>query len=198
VIPTDVREIIGPVPQGLYKMMPSVPFIVLDEQRIRVQDKVEERNLAACLFGLEQSSSSQELFSLGESLNTWMSQTKEYEELRREFSQVFEYSIKPGHTNQPFPNPFKGETMLAEKVNRWIAEYKAEGKIEGRVEGKVEGRAEGKVEGRAEGIVLSLKRLITKNTISIEEAKTEIEELEKNGVLNQEEVKRISRELGIR
>jgi flagellar biosynthesis/type III secretory pathway protein FliH len=100
--------------------------------------------------------------------------------------------------------------MLAEKVNRWIAEYKAEGKIEGRVEGreegkvegraegKVEGREEGKVEGRAEGIVLSLKRLITKNTISIEEAKTEIEELEKNGVLNQEEVKRVSRELGIR
>jgi len=34
----------------------------------------------------------------------------------------------------PIPNPFRGGTMLTEKVNRWISEYKAEGKAEGRFE----------------------------------------------------------------
>jgi len=31
--------------------------------------------------------------------------------------------------------------MLADRVNRWIAEYKAEGRAEGRAEGKTEGMA---------------------------------------------------------
>ena len=42
--------------------------------------------------------------------------------------------------------------MLAERVNKWIAEYKAEGKAEGIAEGKAKGIAEGKAEGIAEGI----------------------------------------------
>jgi len=42
--------------------------------------------------------------------------------------------------------------MLAERVNKWIAEYKAEGKAEGIAEGKAKGIAEGKAKGKAEGI----------------------------------------------
>jgi len=41
--------------------------------------------------------------------------------------------------------------MLAERVNKWIAEYKAEGKAEGIAEGKAKGIAEGKAKGIAEG-----------------------------------------------
>ena len=37
--------------------------------------------------------------------------------------------------NIPIPNPFLGGTMLAEKVDKWIAAYKAEGKAEGKKEG---------------------------------------------------------------
>ncbi len=33
--------------------------------------------------------------------------------------------------------------MLAEKVDKWIAAYKAEGRAEGKAEGKTEGRREG-------------------------------------------------------
>ena len=37
--------------------------------------------------------------------------------------------------------------MLADRVNKWIAEYKAEGKAEGIAEGKAKGKAEGIAEG---------------------------------------------------
>ena len=61
--------------------------------------------------------------------------------------------------------------MLAEKVDKWIAAYKAEGRAEGKAEGKeegkaegraegiVEGRAEGKTEGRREGMATILRRM---------------------------------------
>jgi predicted transposase/invertase (TIGR01784 family) len=35
--------------------------------------------------------------------------------------------------------------MLAERVNKWIEEYKAQGKAEGLAEGKAEGRLEERV-----------------------------------------------------
>ena len=50
--------------------------------------------------------------------------------MHRVFSLFFKNRLKRDD-NIPIPNPFRGGTMLAEKVNRWIAEYKAEGKAEG-------------------------------------------------------------------
>jgi predicted transposase/invertase (TIGR01784 family) len=53
--------------------------------------------------------------------------------------------------------------MLAERVNKWIAQYKAEGREEGRIQGKQDGRREGKlegkVEGKLEGMATILKRM---------------------------------------
>lgn len=53
--------------------------------------------------------------------------------------------------------------MLAERVNKWIAQYKAEGRKEGKEEGKkeglLEGRVEGKLEGKLEGMATILKRM---------------------------------------
>ena len=62
--------------------------------------------------------------------------------MHRVFSLFFKNRLKRDD-NIPIPNPFRGGTMLAEKVNRWIAEYKAEGKAEGKAEYKAEGKAEG-------------------------------------------------------
>ena len=79
---------------------------------------------------------------------------EELEELRKDFSLVFEYSILPGHEEINNPNPFRGDTMISEKINRWIAEYKAEGK------------AEGRAEGRAEGIIILLKEHLLNNRLT--------------------------------
>jgi hypothetical protein len=51
---------------------------------------MEVRNLAAWLFGLEQSSGPMELFELGENLNRWMETDPNLESMRRDFSLYFE------------------------------------------------------------------------------------------------------------
>ena len=101
---------------------------------------MEVRNLAACLFGLEQSSGPMEMFKLGENLNRWMETDPNLESMRRDFSLYFESTLKRDE-EKTITNPFQGGNMLAERVNKWIAEYKAEGKAEGIQAGKQEERA---------------------------------------------------------
>lgn len=137
----DIKETIV-VPEALARFIPSVPYLLIDELRLSVHHLIEVRNLAACLFGLEQSAGPNELVELGFRLNQWMESDTELTTMRKDFSLFFENTLKRDH-DIPIPNPFLGGTMLAEKVNCWIAEYKAEGKEEGKVEGKEEGRIEG-------------------------------------------------------
>ena len=114
-----------------------------------------------------------------------MAKREDLEELRKDFSLVFEYSIVPGHTEIKNPNPFRGEAMISEKINRWIAEYKAEGK------------AEGRTEGRIEGIIISFKEYLQNKRFTKEEVRADIERLHKNGVISQDDLQHVIRELGI-
>jgi len=52
--------------------------------------------------------------------------------MRRDFSLFFANTFMRDQ-DIPIPNPFVRGTMLAEKVDTWIAAYKAEGRIEGMV-----------------------------------------------------------------
>ncbi len=61
-------------------------------------------------------------------------------DMRRDFSLFFENTFMRDQ-DIPIPNPFVGGTMLAEKVDKWIAAYKVKGKAEGRIEGRIEGMA---------------------------------------------------------
>lgn len=70
------------------------------------------------------------MLNLGVKLNKWLEIEPHMESMRRDFSLFFEKTIKRDN-NIPIPNPFCGGTMLAEKVDQWIAGYKAEGKSEG-------------------------------------------------------------------
>ncbi|MCQ1539415.1 hypothetical protein FTO68_10535 [Methanocalculus taiwanensis] len=118
------------MPDPLLRFKPSVPYLLVDELRLSVHDLVEVRNLAASLFGLEQLSGSDDLFLLGERLNIWMSMNPDLDSLRRDFLIFFENTLKTDEYNN-LPNPFSGDPMLQERVKRWKAELRAEGKAEG-------------------------------------------------------------------
>jgi predicted transposase/invertase (TIGR01784 family) len=160
-VPHDIRETIL-MPKPVSRFIPSVPYLLIDELRLSVHHLMEVRNLAACLFGLEQSSEPLELFELGARLNRWMQTDPILDSMRRDFSLFFENTLKRDD-DISISNPFQGGTMLAERVNKWIAQYKAEGREEGRIQGKQEGRLEGKlegkVEGKLEGMATILKRM---------------------------------------
>jgi flagellar biosynthesis/type III secretory pathway protein FliH len=89
--------------------------------------------------------------------------------------------------------------MLADKVERWVKEWKeagleegrregralgleeghAEGRAEGHAEGHAEGRAEGHAEGQAKGLILgraqALLDLARAGTISVQQAESAID-----------------------
>lgn len=128
-VPTDIGETIL-MPDAVAQFMPSVPYLLVDELQLSIHDLVEVRNLAASLFGLEQSSKRDDLFELGKRLNAWMRKDPDLDSLRRDFSLFFENILKTNE-DKPIPNPFCGDTMLQEKVKRWEADLKAEGRVEG-------------------------------------------------------------------
>jgi len=132
-VPEDIKKTIN-APEPLHTFVPSVPYLLIDELRLSVHHLVEVRNLSACLFRLEQSAGPVELIELGFRLNQWMEKDPGLAEMRRDFSLFFENTLMRDQ-DIPIPNPFVGGTMLAEKVDKWIAAYKAEGKAEGRIEG---------------------------------------------------------------
>ena len=132
-VPGDIRDIIA-APEQVKRFVPSVPYLLIDELRLSVHHLLEVRNLSACLFRLEQSTGPVELIELGLRLNQWMETDQGLAEMRKDFSLFFENTLMRDQ-DIPIPNPFPGGTMLAEKVDKWIAAYKAEGKAEGRREG---------------------------------------------------------------
>ena len=142
-VPQNIQETIL-MPEPVSQFVPSVPYLLIDELRLSVHHLIEVRNLAACLFGLEQSSGPEELFEFGEKLNRWMETDPNLESMRRDFSLYFESTLKRDE-DRSLSNPFQGGNMLAERVNKWIEEYKAQGKAEGLAEGKAEGRLEERV-----------------------------------------------------
>lgn len=66
--------------------------------------------------------------------------------------------------------------MISEKINRWFAEYKAE--------------------GRAEGIIILLKEHLLNNRLSKEEVRADIERLQKNGAISQDNLQRAIKDSG--
>jgi hypothetical protein len=74
------------LPDPVIQLSPSVPYLLIDELRLSVHHLIEVQNLAAGLFGLEQSSASEDLFDLGSKLNQWLEISPEPDSILRDFS----------------------------------------------------------------------------------------------------------------
>jgi hypothetical protein len=128
-VPHNVREVIT-MPSPACHLVPSVPYLVLDELRLAVLPLLDCRNLAACLFALEQFAGDERIVLIGKDINEWMTTDPDLKQLRDEFSLYFEKSLKSiGDIN--YPNPFQGATMLADRISKWREELRAEGEAMG-------------------------------------------------------------------
>jgi len=138
-VPHNVREVITmPTPAG--HLVPSVPYLVLDELRLEVFPLLDSKNLAACLFALEQFAGDERIMLIGKGINDWMTKEPNLKPLCDEFSLYFEKSLKSiGDKN--YPNPFLETTMLADRISKWREELKAEGKAIGEAMGEARGEA---------------------------------------------------------
>ena len=150
--PLEMRDLIGAAPPELERCQPSQRALLLDEQRVAVDD-LPLRNLMRAVVALEQSGSPSDLVAVVDSLREWLASPSDTA-LGRAFAsglrQVAAQVQLGGAAALPRTGTLEETRMsLLERVAEWPKEWLEEG----RREGVVQGRREGVVQGRREGVV---------------------------------------------
>ncbi len=152
---TDIFDLIPPVPGLVEQFKIRAKHLVIDENAYADSELASLKNLVAAVFRIERPSSSNAMHELLTSLADWLSDRPD---LRRMFGlwvratliRKPEYAIllPQVHDLQEL------NVMLADKLEEWALEHKAEG--------KAEGVQEGLEKGIAKGEMLSLQKLLSK------------------------------------
>ena len=140
---TDIRQLIALVPDSpLWRWQPRVRYYLLDMGAFPRDDLTRRASVAALLFRLEQSPSSEELKGLVDEVVGWFRQHPDYTDLRRLFTELVRRAfIELGETG-PIPEDLLEMKTNLEKLGKtwkrqWLAEGRAEGILEGMAEGEL-------------------------------------------------------------
>ena len=137
------------IPGSLAGFSPRLRYLLIDEGAYTHLELESLKNLVSLLFQIEKTPVKEVTRELLTRLIDWVSENRELQRafvvfLKRVY---FRDRVDVEALYREARDAGEVKDMLSKNVERWIEEWKAEG----RAEGKVEGRAEGKVEGRAEG-----------------------------------------------
>jgi predicted transposase YdaD len=143
--PVELEELITPV-RGLRAYRPRCRYLLLDEQKIALEEDGSARNLVAALFSLEQSRSAEDIAAVVENLVNWLSEP-EQAGLRRAFVAWLRQALLPARLGGA-PVPAVSELsevrdMLQQRVIEWTKQWKQQGLEQGLEQGLAKGRAEG-------------------------------------------------------
>ncbi len=173
---TDVFDLIPPVPGLVEQFKPRSKYLLVDENAYSDSELSSLKNLVAAVFRIEHPGPPQAMLELLDCLDNWLDDTPH---LRRMFGPWIRATLMRNpkyHILLPqVQNIQELKVVLADKLEEWALEFKAEGKAEGIQEGKAEGVQEGiakgiekgKAEGVQEGELLLLQKLLTKRFGSI-------------------------------
>jgi predicted transposase YdaD len=144
--PTELADLIVPVPGGLEAYRPDFRYLLLDEGAFGQSELTADRNLAAALFAMEHSRRPEDVQAVVHRLGEWL-QAPEQRALRRAFSVWLGRVLIPGRfggEDLPPTNDLKEmETMLAERVKEWQQEWLEQGKQQGMEQGMQQGMQQG-------------------------------------------------------
>ena len=160
--PRDLASLIERGSWPLEHYRPHVRYLLIDERRVRTNERGSSKNLAAVLFQIENSKTEQELRTIVGSLRELL-RGPQHAELRRAFSVWISEVILPrvrGTPSRSIEDLEETYSMLSETIKKWKADWRREGLREGRMEGRREGRREGLEKGLHKGEVEMLLRLL--------------------------------------
>ena len=134
--PQEAAELIEALPGGLAHYRPNLRYLLLDEGSYAEQDLPPSENLAAALFRMENSRAPEELRTLVRTLAQWI-HAPEQASLRRAFTVWLKRVLMPGRLPQvklpEITDLSEIDNMLAERVQEWTQQWKAEGRKEGEI-----------------------------------------------------------------
>ncbi len=141
----EVSELFVEMPEELARYQPRMPYLLIDEQRLRQSDLESIRNLAAALFRLEQSRGPEDMFQVTDALADWL---RDRTELLESFLAWITHVLLPRrapdveHRNE-VPNLEELKAMLRERTHKtWAEMAKEDAEKEGLRKGRLQGRIE--------------------------------------------------------
>ena len=146
--PLELSNLLADHPEGLERYRPPGSYLVLDEGALAGSDLAGVRNLAAAVFQLENSRSTEDLRAVLTRLVEWLA-ADEQDGLRRSFTvwikRVLLPARLPGIDLPEVTNLQEVNAMLAERVMEWTEDWKNQGIEQGIEQGIKKGRKEGEV-----------------------------------------------------
>ena len=146
----EVRDLIAPVPAPLGACQPAQRSLLLDEQRVAVDD-LPLRNLMRAVVGFEQSRTPTDLAGAVDALRGLLREPHDGELGRAFASWVLQMTNRMGGGDaMPSVATLEEARMsLVERVAQWPEQWRQEGLTQGRQEGRREGHREGLAQGFA-------------------------------------------------
>lgn len=146
----EISELFVEMPKELARYQPRMPYLLIDEQRLRRSDLESLRNLAAALFRLEQSRGPADMFQVADALAEWL---QDRTDLLEAFLAWITHVLLPRRApdverrKHRIPTLEELRAMLQEKTHRTWEEMQRDkwekvGRREGRLEGRIEILAE--------------------------------------------------------
>jgi predicted transposase YdaD len=146
--PLDLSELFVPVPPGLRRFLPRLSYVLLDENRLDLDQPHLEGNRVAALFRLETQGTPGNAPILLEEVASLISPEKEPElwAVVEVWIRAVLRRICPDGIMMPERVTPEDFPMIYDSFRKWFADARREGLAEGRQEGFLEGRKEGQVE----------------------------------------------------
>ena len=157
----DVSELIDLLPGSLKRYHPAHRYFLLDESAVGEEHLSDRQNTVTSIIRLETSAVPADVRQAVSQLQQRL-QGPQYASLRRAFvvwiNRIVLRRLMPGQEVPEVNELQEIDTMLAETVEEWTRQWKADGLQQGRLQGLQEGRQEGLREGLREGLQVGIQQ----------------------------------------
>ncbi len=149
----EVSELFVEMPVELARYQPRMPYLLIDEQRLRRSDLESLRNLAAALFRQEQSQGPTEMFQVTDALAEWL---QDRSDLLEAFLAWIGHVLLPRRVpdvelREKVPTLEELRAMLQEKTHKtWAEMWQEDAEKKGLAKGMRKGIRKGRLQGRVE------------------------------------------------
>jgi predicted transposase YdaD len=192
---TDLHALTGNYPTSLTQFQPAFRYLLIDEQRLAVSDRLAERNVVAAICALEQAdvdTHSARMVEIGQRIAEYLRASGRTQSLEV-LVQWWDRTLIPAANAPDLPNPFQEtRSMIAEKFNRFGERLRAEGVVEGKAVGLMEGEAKGEAKGK----IAEIRRLVSRGWLSVDGARKAIHDLVENHEISEAQGQEALAQLG--
>jgi len=156
----SLSDLLQDLPEQLRAYQPQLHYVLIDEKKYSDSRLESVNNLVSALFKIEKSNSPQQISGVLKDLINWL-KDPEQSTLHKAFAEWLNLRwLNTGVENpvcKPLNDLMEWNSMLAENIETWTAQWKREARKEGLREGRVEGRVEGRDERAIETAIVMKK-----------------------------------------